>query len=254
MADEVEVEGEQQDQHVEQVSTVREQIASEGITALAPGVIVVIVGGIMYFYQTTARGIFATLSVIIMVLGLGLIGYGVYKLSRTKRVESFDIDCPFCKHTNHLSSAPKQDFRCVGCDREVPIQDGEILEVFQVRCGYCNHLNYYSEKSTGLICEECDRQIPIATDEESPVKQVFEHFTIHDDNHPYDLVLVNVPKNEEVIAVLQQMLALNRNQVKDMMEELPQTILTGIPKKKAELLAAQIQMHKGQAEIKMSAV
>ena len=48
------------------------------------------------------------------------------------------------------------------------------------------------------------------------------------------------------------MLAMNRNQVKQMLEEAPVVLLTGIPKKKAELLKAQIEMHHGKADTRVS--
>jgi hypothetical protein len=46
------------------------------------------------------------------------------------------------------------------------------------------------------------------------------------------------------------MLALNRNHVKQMFDELPVTLLTGIPRMKAELLQAQLATHGGFAEFK----
>jgi ribosomal protein L37AE/L43A len=182
-----------------------------------------------------------------------MIGWGLYQASKVKGVQSFAIECPFCQSKNLLTLAPTSDFRCNKCNREVPVhEDGSILDVFQVRCGFCNTLNYYSEKSTGLICEECDREIPIASDEETHAKKMFEHYTVHDDDHPYDLILTEAPSSEEMIKCLQTMLALNRNQVKDIINELPQTLLQGIPKKKAELLIAQITVHKGKATSEMS--
>ncbi len=81
---------------------------------------------------------------------------------------------------------------------------------------------------------------------------MFEAYTLKDDNHPYDLILTAAPENEEMIKCLQTMLALNRNQVKDIIEDLPQVLLQGIPRKKAELLMAQISVHKGTADIKIS--
>ena len=39
---------------------------------------------------------------------------------------------------------------------------------------------------------------------------------------------------------------------KQMLEEAPVVILTGIPKKKAELLKAQIEMHHGKADTRVS--
>ena len=57
-------------------------------------------------------------------------------------------------------------------------------------------------------------------------------------------------KTEEVINTLQHMLALNRNQVKAMLEDLPVTLLTGIPRKKAEMLKAQLATHDAAADFR----
>jgi hypothetical protein len=43
---------------------------------------------------------------------------------------------------------------------------------------------------------------------------------------------------------------LNRNQVKQMLDELPVTVLTGITRKKAEMLKAQLTMHDAGVEFK----
>ncbi len=239
---------------VRQVDFAKEEAASDGLMLLVPGIVLLLIAGVLYFYQSSQGGALVGLAVVLGLIGIGLLGYGGYRMTRIRKLESHDVTCPFCNKTNHLTAAPRDDFRCVHCNREVPVENGTILQVFQVRCGYCNTLNYYSEKSTGLICEECDRAIPIATDDENQSKKVFENFTVHDDDKPYDLILVHAPKNDEMIGCLQQMLALNRNQVKDMLEELPVTLLTGIPKKKADLLCTQIAVHKGKAESSVSQV
>ncbi len=76
-------------------------------------------------------------------------------------------------------------------------------------------------------------------------------FAVVDDDDMYELVLTGAGhKEEELIQVLQQMLALNRNQVKQMLEEIPVTLLTGINRRKAELLKAQITVHDGQVEFR----
>jgi hypothetical protein len=237
---------------IEQATSAKERVAADALVAIVPGAILLLVAAIMAFYTNQQSGAMSPLSAVLGLIGIGVTGYGIYRLTNVKAIVDHKIECPFCQTVNHLTQVPKSDFRCDHCNREVPVEDGVVLRVYQVRCGYCNTLNYYSDKSTGLICESCDREIPIATDEETHAKKVFETYTIHDDDQPYDLTLVNAPKSDEMVACLQQMLALNRNQVKDMLEDLPQTLLTGIPKKKAELLKAQISIHKGKAESKVS--
>jgi phage FluMu protein Com len=242
----------QVDEIAQQSETVKEQFASEALIAILPGLLIVLVGGVVMYYQSKQDGLWTGLGIVLILIGLGIAGYGFTRLKKVREVEDFKITCPFCQEVNALTRQPQSDFRCTHCNREVPILDGRMLQVFQVRCGYCNALNFYSEKSTGLICEECDREIPIATDEVSPAKKVFAQYTIKDDNQPYDLILTGAPDTEDMVKCLQQMLALNRNQVKDIIADLPQTLLTGIPKKKAELLVAQISVHKGTAESKVS--
>lgn len=237
----------------ERTTNVKEEYSSRGIMALAPGLILLLIGIVMFIYQRSQGGVLVALSVVLMVMAVGLICYSGVEFAKIKKVTTADVKCPFCEATNTFTSSPNEDFRCMECNREVHVEpDGRILEVFQVRCGFCNHLNFYSERSTGLICEECDRVIPIATDQENKSEKIFDAYTVHDDDHPYDLILTSAPNSEEMVSCLQKMLALNRNQVKEILEELPVTLLTGIPKKKAELLAAQIASYDGQADTPMS--
>ncbi|MCA0360842.1 MAG: hypothetical protein LCH41_07285 [Armatimonadetes bacterium] len=242
----------QQEEIAQQSETVKEQFASEALIALLPGLLIALVGGVVMYYQSKQGGLWVGLGIVFILIGLGIAGYGLSRLKKVREVQDVKITCPFCQEVNALTMEPHSDFRCSHCNREVPIQNGKMLQVYQVRCGFCNALNFYSEKSTGLICEECDREIPIATDEASPAKKVFAAYTIKDDNQPYDLILTSAPDSEDMVKCLQQMLALNRNQVKDIIGDLPQTLLTGIPKKKAELLVAQISVHKGTAESQVS--
>jgi len=233
---------------VERSSDVKEQIGTRALMTLIPALILLGLGGLMIYY----KGMLLYLGFLLVAGGVGLLVYGIMQLTKMKKVTDVTLRCPFCDHTNHFVERPTSDVRCGGCLRQIPIVDGVILRVFQVRCGFCNHLNFYSEKSTGLICEECDRVIPISTDDDSPTKKTFEHFTVKDDNAVYDLVLIDGQKGEDLIGCLQKMLALNRNQVKQLLEEMPVTLLTGIPKKKAELLKAQIEMHHGKASFSES--
>jgi ribosomal protein S27E len=226
-------------------TSVKEQFAQRGLLAVIPGTVAVLIGVPMVGYQS----MFLVLGYVLMAMGLGAIVYGVSQFVKSKGVPDFPVQCPFCQHRNAFMEPAREDVRCEGCQRMIPIEDGRILHVSQVRCGFCNHLNYYSEKSTGLICESCNRVIPISTADGQPhAKKSFEQYTVHDDDRPFNLVLLGGdPKHEELVSCLQHALALNRNQVKDMFEALPVTLLTGIPKRKAEMLRAQIEMHGGEA-------
>jgi ribosomal protein L7/L12 len=120
----------------------------------------------------------------------------------------------------------------------------------QVRCGSCNALNFYSEKSEVLLCEECNREISISLDDDRAPKRIA--YARRDDDKLYELVLLSNGghKTEELISALQHMLALNRNQVKQMLDELPVTLLSGIPRMKAEMLQTQLTANDAVAEFK----
>jgi len=228
-------------------SDIKEEYVQRALMAGVPGLIAIGISAVIIAYFK----IWMVLGIMVLVGGIAAVVYAVVQYNKTKEIPDFSVDCPFCNKKNHLVEQPTDDFRCVHCNRMVPIQDGKMLRVFQVRCGYCNSLNYYSEKSTGLICEECDRVIPIATDDETGPTKAFSTYAASDDNAPYDLTLADPGnKHEEIINCLQHMLALNRNQVKQILEEAPVTLLSGIPRRKAEMLKAQIESHGAQAFFK----
>jgi len=233
--------------NVQRSSDVVEGFAEKALMAGIGGLVSLGLGALFVYY----RGMLTILGYLLLAFGAGLVAYAVYEAVRIRKVRHVSAECPFCRGKNVLTEAPQKDFTCRLCHRLIPVVEGRFLKVFQVRCGFCNELNFYSEKSVGLICESCDRVIPIATgDGEAPVK-AFATYARQDDDRPYDLILIaNGAKTEELVACLQQMLALNRNQVKQMLMELPVTLLSGIPKRKAEMLAAQITLHDGAADVR----
>lgn len=236
--------------HLDRSSNLKEQFGQRALVAIVPGVIGIALGALFISY----RSMFMALGFVLVAMGLAAVVYGAIQLGHMKKIPSFPVTCPFCKHKNDFTEQPMSDVRCEGCQRSVPIYDGRVLRVEQVRCGFCNHLNFYSEKSTGLICENCNRIVPIANEGGAQAQSVMQNFTVQDDDRTYDLILSEGggSHNEDLVSTLQQMLALNRNQVKQMLEEVPVVLLTGIPKKKAELLKAQIEMHHGKADTRVS--
>ncbi|MBI3721809.1 MAG: hypothetical protein HY248_04575, partial [Fimbriimonas ginsengisoli] len=115
-------------------------------------------------------------------------------------------------------------------------------------CGYCHELNFYSDKTEFLVCENCSHEIPISSDSHGH-KSVPKFYAVVEDDALYELVLVESgTKTEDLIACLQRMLALNRSQVKQMLDQLPVTLLTGISRRKADMLLAQLTIHEGGAE------
>ncbi len=226
-----------------------EMFAERAIYFLFGGVVCLIVWFILWHWR--GSGSYDALSHIFLLFGVILVVSSLWGMMQIRTVKFHHVKCPFCNTVNDLTDAPTEDFHCVKCSRMIPIENGEVMSVSQVQCGYCQTLNYYSAKTEILICEECDHEIPISQDEEGrPTKSIPKAFKITDDDALYSLVLTEPGKNsEEMIATLQQMLALNRNQVKDILEGLPATLLTGINRRKAEMLQAQLSIHGATAEI-----
>lgn len=230
---------------IKRSSNIREEKTLRAFISIIPGIIVLVIALVMFRFTS---GYTVGLRWVLLLFSVAAICYGIWQLLEMRKITTFDVKCPFCDGKNTFTEEPMHDVRCNHCNRDIPILDGRRLQVFQVRCGFCSELNWYSEKSTGLICEECDRVIPIST-EEGAASPAMESYARHDDDTPYSLTLLDAgPKREEIIPVLQKMLALNRNQVKQIIDDAPMVLLQGVPKKKAELLAAQIAAHGGQAD------
>lgn len=221
-----------------------------GVRALAAGIggLIALAIGIVAFMYMGPGGI--GLAAVLGLAGVGLVVYALINMAKIRQVPSLPINCPYCNEKNSFREKPNSDVRCTKCLRMVPITDGRILNVTQVRCGFCNTLNWYSERSVGLICEDCNREIPISTADGSMGHSALGAYAAHDESGTFDLILTSGdPHNENLVSTLQQMLALNRNQVKDILEALPATLLMGVPKRKAEMLAAQLRVHDGGSDV-----
>lgn len=192
---------------------------------------------------------FTSLSFPFLAAGPLLLGYAGYRIWASRKEPVFTSQCPYCSTYIEFTSAPEEDFVCDSCNRRVPVQNGKVLEVTGVRCGYCGALNYMSDKTEVLICEQCDREIPLLNPITGEMRHAPRGFARVDDEGVYELLLVDVGREREaVITSLQHMLALNRNQVKDMLDNVPVTLLTGINRRKAEMLRAQLEASGASAE------
>jgi len=234
---------------IQRASDVIEQDSEKAFYFIGGGIASAAVAALLLKYQGT--GGFVPLAWILVFAAVGLIGYGIYWIVKAKQVTSVSIKCPFCYERNDLIEQPvDDDVPCVACNRMIPIQGGQVLSVSQVRCGFCNGLNYYSAKTEALLCEHCNREIQLFQDEgKESGKRIAKGFAVIDDDQQYELVLLEVGRStEEVITTLQQMLALNRNQVKDILENTPVTLLQGLPRMKVDLLVAQLAAHGATAE------
>ncbi|HLK16015.1 MAG TPA: ribosomal protein L7/L12 [Fimbriimonadaceae bacterium] len=230
-----------------------EMIAERALFCVFAAVFVIGFSGILLKFR--GDGWFVPLGWLLLIFGVCFLSVAIYSMFQVKKVTSIDVVCPFCEAANPLLETPVDDFACVSCNRMIPIQDGKVMEVMQVQCGFCKALNWYCEKTEILICESCDHEIPISQDDDKPIKTLPKGFALTEDDALYELVLTEGGiKTEEVISTLQHMLALNRNQVKDILDQLPSTLLTGINRRKAEMLQAQLAIHGATATIQALAL
>lgn len=214
------------------------------------------IGGLFFFFlvwllvRYQGNGITLPLASVCGIIGLGLFGYGVKRAYLVRTVKSYAYTCPYCEGITELTAIANTDFSCIDCHRMIPIVDGDVIPIHQVRCGYCNELNFYSDKTEFLVCESCNHEIPISTEGSGRAAPKF--MAIVEDNSLYELSLTGygATKAEELIDCLQHMLAMNRGQVKNLLADLPATLMTGIPRRKAEMLQAQLSMHDAVAEAK----
>jgi hypothetical protein len=224
---------------VQRSSDVVEGHSEHAVMAWIGGAILLAIGFVLFLFR--GEGTFTILSVMLLTGGTCAVLYGFYAAMQVRKVTSHEVTCPYCNTKVSLLSAPDRDVSCRSCLRMIPIVDGKPIKVTQVRCGYCNALNYYSDKTIALLCEECNHEIPVSR---ADGQTAHSRFAVQDDDKTYELRLIAFEHaSEELVAALQQSLALNRNQVKQILQELPCTLLTGIPRKKAEMLSAQFTRH-----------
>lgn len=228
-------------------SNVREEQMQKAVIVMVPGIIALIFAIVFFVYASPYT---TGLRWVLLLAAVVALGFGIRILAQMRQVDNVELTCAFCGAKNFFTTAPQSDVRCDKCNRDIPVLDGRVLKVHQVRCGFCGELNYYSEKSTGLLCESCDREIPISTDDSDSASPALHTYSMHDPTKVrYNLVLVDAGvKREAMIPTLQKMLALNRNQIKDIIDRTPAILLQGVPKMKAELLAAEIKAQGGVAE------
>jgi ribosomal protein L7/L12 len=127
------------------------------------------------------------------------------------------------------------------------------MAIIEVKCGFCGSLQRFSEKTEVALCEECNHEIPLASSETGQMKHLAKNIAVEEDPRHYDLILIAPGgQMEPLLGVLQRILALNRNQVKELLNALPNTLLTGIPKRKATLLAEELKEVGAATDVKLT--
>jgi hypothetical protein len=228
------------------VSDIIEEYGEKAVMTGLTGLLATGLSALLFAFR--GQGSLDGLASVLALGGLAGVFYAVFCIYKARKVGGVKVVCPYCQVSQLIAEAPSDDFACIGCNRMIPVREGEVLTVSQVRCGFCNSLNYYSPKTEILLCENCNHEIPISTESGEPTKKLMPGFAVQDDERLYELILTEVDhRSDELMASLQSILALNRNQVKNLLDDLPTVLLRGIPKKKAEMLRAQLSIHGAHA-------
>jgi len=211
----------------------------------------VAIAGAALLFKLKGDGTLVGLAYVLAVGGAASICLAFYAVWGIRKVSSFDSLCPYCEEVNTMTSPPEDDFRCVNCNRLIPVRDGKVLAVTPALCEHCGKLNYYSAKTELLLCEECNHRVTMAGHADSGRSIPRSFIPLQEDLSPYELILVDPGHHtEDVARVLQQMLALNRAQVRQLMLDAPIQLLSGITRRKAEVLQAQLAIHDAAAEFR----
>ena len=131
-----------------------EQNTSQAVMAGIGALICLILGAVFIAY-----GSMAILGYVLALIGLGLLGFALYRVAQNKQIPIEKLICPYCKFSNSLTGTPEKDIMCRSCTRMIPIENGVILPTYHIPCEHCNKENFFSRRTIKLICEECGKEI-----------------------------------------------------------------------------------------------
>lgn len=204
---------------------------------------------ILAFLLLRYSEMFSFLGYLFLLAWLGLWGYAGWRLYQLRSVPQYPLTCPYCKQETIFAEPPSSDFSCDHCLRRVPVEKGQVLEVFSVRCPHCGSTQQLSARAAVALCEECNHEIVLARAE----RVHLHHFAATDDETtPCELVLLSAGRDPEpLIQQLESLLAINRPSAKRILEQLPMVLLSGIPKRKAEILRLHLLEAGAQVELRV---
>lgn len=215
-----------------------------GVGALA--IIFIVLSVVMFIFRGDSG---TALAVVLGAIGVLLLVYAVFSFTKSRGITAHTVKCPMCGASNGFLEAPTEDVICRDCNRTIPITDGKILPMKQISCGACGESNWYSDRTKVLLCEACGREIAIAQAGGDTTWDGRPAYAVQDDSRPYELVLIAYSNaSDGLVDYLQHELGRNRNQIKDLLIDLPVALLTNIPKQKAEIMRAELSHHGAAAE------
>lgn len=206
----------------------------------AGGLAVVVLGaGAVMFVFRGDSGL--PLAIVLLAIGFCLLAYAVFCAVASRRVGSFKLECPMCRASNGFEAMPMDDVVCRGCHRKIPIENGKLLPLKQISCGACHESNWYSDHTKILLCEACGREIAINRADGGAMGATY---AVQDDARPYELVLIAYePGHDDLADALQELLGVNRAQIRTLLTELPSVVLSNVPRQKAEMLKKRLSQY-----------
>jgi hypothetical protein len=228
---------------------ITESLTEKGLYWSGATLLGIIVGFLIWNYS--GRG---TIQLVIwLLISIVPLFLAISQFSKASKVPRFSARCPYCNGASVFIAPPTEDFTCIECHRKVAVDNGRILSIIEVKCGFCGSLQRFSERTEVALCEECNHEIPLASSETGQMKHLAKGMAVEEDPRHYDLILI-APGGQldPLLNKLQSILALNRNQVKELLNTLPTTLLTGIPKRKATLLQEQLKEVGAATDVKLT--
>jgi ribosomal protein L7/L12 len=171
---------------------------------------------------------------------LGFLAYAVLggqRISKSRKVASVSVNCPYCDFPMQFPEQPTEDFTCEKCHRRVQYENGQMVPVRTVTCASCKSVHKVSAKATSYVCDRCNRALKLA-DANNPEDVVVEQSGILQN---YDVILTQVGRNRnEVAMALESLLICNLVEARRQMENLPLTVVRNVAERKADAIRRRL--------------
>lgn len=177
-------------------------------------------------------------AILLLIAGICLALYGVYRMYSAKKTDTVNVDCPYCDHTMRFMTEPTTDFDCENCHRKVVYENGIMVPVKIVTCTFCHTEHRVSEKATTYTCDSCNRGLRLSSNTQDTEIQAEASELLQN----YDVVLTQIGRNKDQVAMaLESIMICNLREARRQMEDLPLIVAHDLPERKAEALRRRLR-------------
>jgi ribosomal protein L7/L12 len=162
---------------------------------------------------------------------------GYLKVKRTVDMPMVSAHCPYCGGATEFPEYPTEDYTCEKCHRRVYFENGKMVEAKDVECTVCKAVHKVAVTAKSYTCDRCNRTLRL----DDPTKGVVAtaETTV---GQAFDVVLTEVGRNTTGVAMaLQNVLVCNLPEARRQMQDLPLTIVKGVPERKADAVRSRFR-------------